>query len=566
MSRLVRAISQAVVLAPIPAHAAARRLLEGDVSGAGQAGFEDTRRMPGAPHARRAPFEPGGRKAIAGNRDRVAADLEPRTAPQPAGIRNKVPVANAVPAMAVQRSGFSPHRRRQMMGARIAALAVMVAAAAQCAEFRVVDYGAKGDGKTVDTAAIQRTIDTAAKSGGTIVLRPGVYLTGALFLKSGTKLRVDEGVVIRGVQDLAGYPVLATRVAGIEMKWPAALINVYEQSGVEISGKGTIDGDGKIWWDAYWKLRRDDYEPRGLRWAADYDCRRPRLIQIYKSSGVDLSGLQLQRSGFWTVHICYSQKVTVDGVTIRNNIGGKGPSTDGVDIDSSTGVLVERCDIECNDDALCLKAGRDADGLRVNRPSEKIVIRDNTVRGGAAGVTFGSETSGSIRDVEAYRIHVLANVSNGILFKSASTRGGTVENIDIHDMDIAGVATAIGVTLNWNPSYSYATLPAGFGEIPDYWRVLLTPVPPEKGLPHIRNVRISGIRATGVGRAFAVSSYPASPLEDFTFHDVDIAAKSAGSIQNAEGWKFVNTKLTSADGSKVTVRDSRNVSGLEGQN
>ena len=456
------------------------------------------------------------------------------------------------------------------MGLRVAAVAVLVSVAGQCAEFRVADYGAKGDGKTVDTAAIQRTIDAAAKSGGavvlnTIVFNPGVYLTGALFLKSGTWLRVDEGVEIRGVQDLAGYPIVQTRVAGIEMKWPAALINVYEQSGVKISGTGAIDGDGKIWWDAYWKLRRDDYEPRGLRWAADYDCKRPRLIQIYKSSQVDLQGLQLKRSGFWTVHICYSQKVTVDGVTIRNNIDGKGPSTDGIDIDSSSEVLVEHCDIECNDDAICLKAGRDADGLRVNRPSEKIVIHDNTVRGGAAGITFGSETSGGIRDVEAYRIHVLGNVSNGILFKSASTRGGTVENIKVHDMDMEGVTTAIGVTLNWNPAYSYATLPGGVTDIPDYWRVLLTPVSAEKGRPHIRNVQISRIRAKGVARAFSVSSYPESPLEDFTFQDLDIAAKAAGSIQNAQGWTFVNTKVAAADGSRVAVKDSKNVSGLEGQ-
>ncbi|HEV3200411.1 MAG TPA: glycosyl hydrolase family 28-related protein, partial [Bryobacteraceae bacterium] len=163
------------------------------------------------------------------------------------------------------------------MGVLAAALGVLVAFAAHGAEFRVADYGAKGDGKTVDTAAIQKTILAAAKSNGTVTLKPGVYLTGALFLKSGTEFRVDEGVEIRGLQDLAGYPIMQTRVAGIEMKWPAALINVYEQSRVKISGKGAIDGDGKIWWDAYWKLRRDDYEPRGLRWAADYDCQRPRL-------------------------------------------------------------------------------------------------------------------------------------------------------------------------------------------------------------------------------------------------------------------------------------------------
>jgi polygalacturonase len=437
-----------------------------------------------------------------------------------------------------------------------------IAAAGWCADFRVNDYGARGDGKSDDTAAIQKTIDRAAESGGTIVFQPGVYLSGALFLKSGTHLRVDEGVTVRGVQSLAGYPIVQTRVAGIEMKWPAALINVYEQSGVKISGTGTIDGDGKIWWDKYWKMRREDYDPKGLRWAADYDCRRPRLILIYNSSDVDLQGLRLERAGFWTVHICYSHKVTVDGLTIRNNIGGKGPSTDGIDVDSSSDVLVEHCDIDCNDDALCMKAGRDADGLRVNRPTFRVTIRDNTVRAGAAGVTFGSETSGGIHDVEVDRLHVLGPVSEGILFKSASTRGGTVENIVIRDVDIHQASSAIGVLLNWNPSYSYAKIPDGITNVPDYWRVLTERVPPEKGLPHIRHVRISGVRAAGVGRAFAVSSYPDSPLEDFTFQDLDIAAKVAGSIQYAEDWEFTNARIQAADGSRVSLKDSRRVTGL----
>ena len=452
-----------------------------------------------------------------------------------------------------------------MVRMRLAVFLLAAAAIAQGAEFRASDYGAKGDGRTNDTAAIQKTIDAAARAAGVIVFRPGVYLTGSLFLKSGTQLRIDEGVEIRGVQDLAGYPIMQTRVAGIEMKWPAALINVYEQDGVKISGKGAIDGDGKIWWDKYWKMRREEYEPKGLRWAVDYDCQRPRLIQIYKSSDVDLSGLQLKRSGFWTVHICYSLKVTVSGVTIRNNIGGKGPSTDGIDVDSSSDVLVEQCDIECNDDAFCLKAGRDADGLRVNRATEKVVIRDSTIRAAAAGVTIGSETSGGIHDVEAYGLHVMAGVPYGIFFKSSSRRGGTVQNINIHDIDVDEAKTAIGMSLNWDPAYSKATLPEGVANIPDYWRVLVTPVPPEKGLPHFHDVRISGIKATGVQRAFAVSAYADAPLRDFEFKNLEIDAKTAGTIQNAENWNFEGTRIRTADGSTVAVRESKNVTGLEGR-
>ena len=445
-------------------------------------------------------------------------------------------------------------RMRSSIALLIVALC-MAPAHLSAAVFDVAAYGAKGDGKTVDTAAIQQAIDAAAKAGdGVVVFKPGLYLSGALFLKSRTELRLDEGSEIRGVQDLAAYPVMQTRVAGIEMRWPSALINVYEQSHVKIGGKGTIDGDGKIWWDKYWKMRREEYEPKGLRWAVDYDCQRPRLIQIYKSSDVDLRGLTLKRPGFWTVHICYSQRVTVDGLIIHNNTDGRGPSTDGIDIDSSSDVLVAHCDIDCNDDAICLKAGRDADGLRVNRPTEKIRIYDNMVRGGAAGVTVGSETSGGIRDVEVKGLTVLGAVPAGILFKSASTRGGTIENINISNVVTIGVATPVSITLNWNPSYSYAKLPEGIKDMPAYWRVLTEVVPPEKGLPHFRKITVSGLKSTGAQRAFAVSSYAESPLVDFTFKDIEIEAKTAGTIANTQGWKLEDMRIRTADGTTLAVK------------
>jgi polygalacturonase len=418
------------------------------------------------------------------------------------------------------------------------------------------DYGAKGDGTTLETASIQKAIDAAAVAGGTVTMKPGTYLTGSLFLKSGVTFEVPEGTTLIGSERVEDYPMLPTRIAGIEMTWPAALINVRDQRNVAITGKGTIDGDGPIWWKSYWDLRAT-YEPKGLRWASDYDARRPRLILIQNSSDIQLGGgILLKRSGFWTVQILYSHDVHVDGVIIRNNEGGKGPSTDGIDIDSSRKVLVEHADIDVNDDALVLKAGRDSDGLRVNRPTEDVVVRDSIVRRGAAAVTFGSETSGGFHNIEAYNITALAGVPSGILFKSAHTRGGYGSDIRIHDITLEGVAIPIHITMNWNPSFSYATLPAGLRDIPSYWVTLTTPVPEQQGLPHFSDVHIWNIKATGARAAFNVAAYPNATLNDFRLDHLEIQAATAGTIANAKNWIITDSNIQTADGSKVTFTDS----------
>jgi polygalacturonase len=448
------------------------------------------------------------------------------------------------------------------MLAKLSALCLLTgAAAAQSTMFSVAQTGAKGDGVTMDTASIQRSIDAAAKHGGTVTFPTGTYLTGSLFVKSGVTLKIDKGVTLTGSQDIEDYPVMPTRVAGIEMSWPAALVNVYKQTGASIVGEGTIDGNGKVFWDSYWALRKID-EPKGLRWASDYDARRPRLIQIFDSSDIKLSGLMLRRSGFWTVDICYSHDITVDGVTIRNNEGGRGPSTDGIDIDSSRKILVQHADIAVNDDALCLKAGRDADGLRVNRPTEDVVLRDSTVREGAAGVTFGSETSGGFRNIEAYGITTLKGVPVGILFKSAHTRGGFAENVRIHDMTMIDTPVVFRITMNWNPSYSYAKIPDGLTDYPAYYKVLTTPVPEAQGIAHVRDVHIWNIKATGAKRVFEVDAYANAPLINFALDHWDVQAQSAGHIADAKDWKLSDMDLKIADGSAVMVTDSTDVTGL----
>jgi polygalacturonase len=427
---------------------------------------------------------------------------------------------------------------------------------AQTKIFLANTYGAKGDGTTLDTAAIQKAIDAAAEAKGTITLKPGTYLTGSLFLKSNVTIDVPEGVTLIGSEKLEDYPMLPTRIAGIEMTWPTALINTRDQHNITITGKGTIDGDGPIWWKSYWDLRAQ-YEPKGLRWASDYDARRPRLMLFQNSSDIRLGGgIILKRSGFWTVQVLYSHDITIDGVTIRNNEGGKGPSTDGIDIDSSKKVLVAHADIDVNDDALCLKAGRDSDGLRVNRPTEDIVIRDSIIRHGAAAITIGSETSGGFRNIEAYNITALSGVPSGVLFKSAHVRGGFAKDIRIHDLDLQGVAIPIHITMNWNPSYSYATLPPGLKDPPPYYITLTTPVPEDKGLPHFSDVHIWNIKATGAKQAFNVAAYPNATLDNFRIDHLNIEAATAGTIANAKNWSMTDNTIKTADGSKVTFTNS----------
>jgi polygalacturonase len=424
-------------------------------------------------------------------------------------------------------------------------------------------FGARGDGITLDTRALQAAIDAAALQGAKLRVGPGVYLTGALFLKSGMTLRLERGATLLGSRDLADYPLLPTRVAGIEMRWPTALVNIYGEHDVALTGEGCIDGDGQVFWDSYWALRAS-YEPRGLRWASDYDCQRPRLVQVFGSSRIHVGGgLLLRRSGFWTLHLCYSEDVTVDGITIRNNDEARGPSTDGIDIDSSRRVTIRHADIAVNDDALCLKAGRDADGLRVARPCEDITISDCIVREGAAGLTFGSETSGGLRRINAQRIEVHAPVPVGLLFKSAPTRGGFVEDVSISDLTLHGVPVAMRATMNWNPAYSRAAIPeAELANAPAHWLAMARPVPPERGRTRVAGVHIQGLQARGADVAFEVDADAQAPMRHFRFSGLDVQARRGGHVMDVLGWRF-DADCRLQLGAPIAVNTDVALAGLE---
>ena len=427
--------------------------------------------------------------------------------------------------------------------------------------FRVNAYGAVGDGRTLDTEAIQRAIDACAEQGGgRVVFDKGTYLTGSVFLKSNVQLHIDEGVSLLGSQRLEDYREIHTRVAGVEMLWPAALINLIGQRNAAVTGKGIVDGQGKPFWDAYWRLRKT-YEPKKLRWIVDYDAKRPRTLLIDGCWDVLIEDVTFRRAGFWTVHILYSSYVTVDGIVVQNNIGGHGPSTDGIDIDSSSWILLQNADIDCNDDNFCIKSGRDWDGLRINWPTEYVLIQNCVSRRGGGLITFGSETSGGMRHILARNLRA-QGTKVGIRFKSARTRGGVVEDIYLRDIVMDSVGVAVEITPNWNPAYSYSELPEGYdlGTLPEHWRVMLESVEPAwRGIPTFRNVYVERVSCKQAHRAIFADGLVENPLRGFHFKGAHIRADQAGSIQHAADWSFEEVTIESGDGNPLSITDAVNV-------
>ncbi len=429
--------------------------------------------------------------------------------------------------------------------------------------FSANDYGAVGDGTTLNTRFIQSALDAASEAGGGIVsFLPGIYVTGAIFVRSNIELKINKGVIILAVQDDSGYPRLPTRIAGIETDWLAALINVYEEENVRITGHGVIDGNGEYWWRKFWGEDQQggmmgEYKKRGIRWAVDYDCERVRPIVIWKSTNVLLKDVTIKRAGFWNVSLIYSDKVHVDGLVIRSNTGlglsGVGPSSDGINTDSSRNILVENCDIDCNDDNLCVKSGRDADGLRVGRPAERIVYRDCITRSGHGLFTLGSETSGGIRDIEVYNL-VAKGTSTGIRFKSAKVRGGLIENIRFHHIQMENVKNPFRFDLNWFPEYSYPKIPDDIPqeEITDRWRLLTQKVePPEIGIPEFRNIFISDITVKNSIVGIFCIAFEEKFIHNVMWENVIIEAQKPGKLVYARDWMMKNVILRTPDGKNI---------------
>ncbi|MFT4061478.1 MAG: glycosyl hydrolase family 28 protein [Edaphocola sp.] len=256
-------------------------------------------------------------------------------------------------------------------------------------KYVVTSYGVSKDSTKLQTKQIQDVIDLAEKNGGGVVVIPkGVYLSGALFFKPKTHLRVDEGGRLKGSDDIANYPKLPSRMEGQNLDYFAALVNAYGVDGFTISGKGTIDGNGYKYWEAFWQRRKENPECTNL------EVSRPRLLFIWNCNDVQVRDVRLLNSGFWTSHYYRCNNVKVINVHIfAPHKEYKAPSSDAIDLDVCNNVLIKGCYMSVNDDAVALKGGKGpwADTAGGNGPNTNILIEDCTFGFSHSALTCGSE-------------------------------------------------------------------------------------------------------------------------------------------------------------------------------
>jgi len=300
-----------------------------------------------------------------------------------------------------------------------------VAAVAEDGAYDVHSFGAVGNGKTNDTAAFQKAFDACAKAGGGTVSVPGgVYLIGSIVIGTNTTLRLDNRPSLLGSPDIEDYPLIKVRWEGEFRPGHRAMIYAERTGHIQITGRGFIYGPPI----SVSRLR----DPRG-----------PALMEFSKCEGVTLDGFTTQYQQLWSIHPVLCKNFVARNLTIRS-VASNG---DGIDVDSCSGVLIERCNMDTGDDSISLKSGRGLSAARLGRPTEDVTIRDCTLNSSSfAGLGVGTELSGGIRNVRVENCFISGR-QNAIYLKSRDGRGAAIENFTCENLTVQNSPTFVAIDL-----------------------------------------------------------------------------------------------------------------------
>ncbi|WP_428741762.1 glycoside hydrolase family 28 protein [Tenacibaculum sp.] len=404
--------------------------------------------------------------------------------------------------------------------------------------YNIKDYGAIGDGTTLCTKAIQAAIDSCnANGGGKVIVPPGNYLSGSLFLKSNIYFEVFSGATILFNDDIENCPIVDGRWEGIERKIYASLFTGHDLKNVTITGRGRLNGQGSTWWEAFYKTRdirvqngiteREPDNPIG----SPLKVPRPRMINLYNCTNVLISELTIVNSPSWTIHPVYCENVTIEKISIIQPY--ESPNTDGINPESSKNVRILNCFVDCGDDCITIKSGYNEDGRSVAKSCENIVIGNCTFAHGRSAIGIGSEMSGDVRNITISNC-VFNGTLRGIRIKTGRGRGGVVENYRADNIIMNNVTTAISIDMFYGGEEA-------------------TKLPVTIETPFFKNIQLSNITAVNVENALIVKGLPEAPVEGLSIVNSNFTSKNGFQTSFIENAKFKDVSVNCEKGNPLII-------------
>jgi polygalacturonase/4-amino-4-deoxy-L-arabinose transferase-like glycosyltransferase len=411
----------------------------------------------------------------------------------------------------------------------------------------IADYGAVEGGLIKNTEAVKNAIDDCSgKGGGEVSIPNGVWLTGAIHLKDNINLNLNDNAELLFSQDPNDYlPVVFSRYEGIEYYNYSPLIYANGKINIAITGKGKLNCQGRSWWTLDWEkgikniyAMGNENVPISKRVFGTREAGlRPAFIEFINCNVGLIEDVNILEGPMWTIHPTYSENMTIRRVNVKTD---PGPSTDGIAIDSSKNVLVENSIFSTGDDAIVLKSGRNNDGLRVNWPTENVVIRNCIVNETHGGTAIGSEMSGGVRNVLIDGLSV-NNSQNGVRIKTDPTRGGFVENIWVNNFKVHNAQfNAFGIESNYDGNNT----------------------PPENmshALPKIDNINVGNFSCGKSKYAVYIDGFSGSKVKNINFSNISINSGHGVFIENADGVEFKNADIKTKYEPLFDIKNSENV-------
>ena len=436
------------------------------------------------------------------------------------------------------------------------------------------DFGAVGDGITLNTEAFAKAIDALVqKGGGKLVVPQGVWHTGPIVLKSHINLHLNAGAVILFAADETLYPLIDTSFEGLDTRRCQSPLSANGATDIAITGKGVIDGNGQYWrpvkkgkvTENHWKellaipgsqeMKPGYWVPSAgyakgeqganmnvpnaktdAEWNAIKRFVRPVMVSLVKCKNVHLKGVIFQNSPAWNLHPLMCENVIVEDVLVRNPSFAQ--NGDALDLESCKNALIINSRFDAGDDGICIKSGKDADGRRRGIPCENVVVKGCTVFAGHGGFVVGSEMSGGVKNILVDQCQFLGT-DVGLRFKSTRGRGGIVENIYIKNISMTDIKTD-AITFNmYYGGKSVAEMLAD-GDNPDN----VTKMPVNEETPIFRNIDIKNIICNGAGRAMEFNGLPEMPIDGISLKDITILAKKDAVFTNCQNITKKNVNVT----------------------